>query len=145
MTSPASPIERLLAEQACIELAHRYAELADSHDPDAFEELFEADGEWGRADGSSIRGGPQIRAAYAGRARVHGSRHVVLGAFARMSDEGRAKVRSTVLVLRPSDGRVAAFLTANLDEVRRQADGGWRIQRRSSEILLHGPIDAGAA
>lgn len=125
-------------ERECTRLVHRYAELADSHDVDAFVALFDPVGRWGRADGTEIVGHAAIRQGYAQRAGPAGSRHVVLAATPERTSENDIRLRSAALVFRPAapnGNELVMHVVEYIDSMVREAGGRWCIARRVTRVV----------
>jgi uncharacterized protein (TIGR02246 family) len=72
-------ISRLLAERACERLIYQYASFVDGGEAARVADLFTTDGVWTGADGRSLNGQDQVRAAFSGRQGLTRrlSRHVM--------------------------------------------------------------------
>jgi ketosteroid isomerase-like protein len=85
-------ISRLLAERACERLVYRYARFVDSGEAARVADLFTDDGVWIGADGRSMNGQDEIRAAFAGRQGLTRrlSRHVMTNVLIDVLNESEA-------------------------------------------------------
>jgi uncharacterized protein (TIGR02246 family) len=141
-------IERLLVEQACRDLVLQAAAHADSRDADALAALFLADGVLVRPTGPELHGRAAIRDSYATRPAGRITRHMVTNSVVEIEMDGRARVRSHVLLWIGSEadepgpkGRPIAspLVLGEFDDQLSLTLDGWRIARRDAHFLLHAP------
>lgn len=141
------PIERLLAVQACQDLLLQAAACADANDADALSQLFSEDAQLLRPGAELLSGREAIRAAYAQRSPDRISRHLLSNMRVDIESPNRARVHSQVLLWtgsrtdeqtpqgRPAQGR--QLLGEFKDELLRDAQGRWLIQRRDAYFVLY--------
>ena len=132
---------------ACRELIDRSVQCVDDGDARAFADLFADDAVLVRPNGQSLDGRAAIFEAYAARPPDRITRHLVTNVVFEASGPARLAARSYVLLWtgsardeagpsgRPADSRLLVGEFA--DELTRQPDGQWRIQRRESRFILH--------
>lgn len=151
MTAPAppeDPTHGLLIRLACSDTVERAAHLADLPDPAGFAALFTHDAVLQRPSGDTLVGRAAIQAAYAARPAHRMTRHLVAGTVVEPLTASQATALSTVLLCSGSQddppgpqGRPMCGppVVGEFDDLlRREADGRWRIARRTARFLLHG-------
>ncbi|WP_157268648.1 nuclear transport factor 2 family protein [Azohydromonas aeria] len=144
---PPSPVERLLAEQACRDLVARAAQATDSQRHEDFAALFTPDGVLTRPGGEPLRGREAIVASYRMRPAARITRHLVTGGVIELESPTRARGLSVVLLWsgdaadaegpfgRPAQRQALGEFE---DEFALTAEG-WRIARREARFVLVAP------
>ena len=143
-TSLLSPIERLLIEHECQRQVIRYCTTADHHDTDGFLGIFTSDAVWNQPDGSVYHGHEQIRGYFVGRPKTPVRSHICSNVLIEVLDANNARGSSNATVLRaqrPGDADSAEQLVPVAvleyeDAFTRQADGSWKISRRSARLIF---------
>lgn len=143
-----TPLEELVAREACRNLVLDAAAAVDARDPDAFAALFAEDGVLVRPGGEPLRGRAAIRDAYARRPATRITRHLVSNQRVKFEDGGRtARVHSQVVLWggeendaagpqgRPAKGPLVAGEFD--DRLRCTEEEGWRIAERRASFVLH--------
>jgi len=139
-------LQRLLAEQACRELALAAADAIDGRDFQALVALFTPDGVLVRPDGTLLQGHAAILAAYAARSPDRLTRHLVSNQRVEVDlAAGTARSACTIILWsgRHSDALTPRGRPADpvqqVGEIRDQCmrtDAGWRIARREAWFTL---------
>lgn len=138
---------RWMIDAACRDTIARAARLVDQQDYEAFAAQFTDDCVVQRPSGAPIEGRAALVAAYRSRPPARITRHVLGGTVVDVLSATEARARSVVVLWagdradepgpngRPLRGpQVAGEFD---DQLRRDADGAWRIARRSASFLLH--------
>jgi uncharacterized protein (TIGR02246 family) len=140
-------ITRLLAERACERLIYQYARFVDSGEAARIAELFTDDGVWTAADGRSMDGQDQIRAAFTARQALTRrlSRHVITNVLVDVDSDSEASGTACLVnyrhdgtgdpVERPGPARHPKFVGDYHLEFR-NLDGEWRIARLRFDLLF---------
>ncbi len=141
-----SPLERLLAEQACQRIVLMTAYAVDEQDYAGLARLFTPDGILVRPDGSRLEGRAAITAVYAARDPDRLTRHLISNHLVDVHDAGRASSRCAVQLWtgrhqdavtpkgRPADP--LQLVGEFIDELVLTAEG-WRIRQRQGLFTLH--------
>jgi ketosteroid isomerase-like protein len=146
--SELSDVERLIAEEACRDLAIEYAEIVDSQDYERLREIFSEDATFGRPANPNdvIRGVANIIASFNARPRTRVSRHFISNLRVRLETRDSA-VGSCLVLLYIADasepetpeGRQAAskqLIGVYRDRYIRTKQG-WRFAERRGTTVLH--------
>jgi uncharacterized protein (TIGR02246 family) len=137
-------LSRLLAERACEALITRYTHLVDEGRASGVADLFTVDGVWASPE-ATLEGRDAIRAAFLRRERSgRRSRHVCTNVVIDVEDDGAAATGLCYVTLYRTDaeGTPARGTTPDLVGVyrdrfvRTDADGGWRIASRRTEVTF---------
>ncbi len=140
-------IKRLLAERACDRLIYQYAHFVDSGEAARIVDLFTDDGVWTGADGRSMDGQDQIRAAFSARQALTRrlSRHVITNVLVDVHSDYEASGTAYLVnyrhdgtgdqVERPGPARHPKFVGDYHLEFR-SLDGEWRIARLRFDLLF---------
>jgi uncharacterized protein (TIGR02246 family) len=141
-----SPLEVLTAEREVRALVLASARLVDAQDWRGFADLFAADGELTRPDGSLMQGREAVFQAYAARDPDRLTQHVITSHEVEIVSAERARSRCLVLLwsgkrsdaLSPK-GRAAdaAQQLGEFVDTLIHTPQGWRIARREARFMLH--------
>ena len=138
---------RLIAERACERLMYQYARFVDSGEAARIADLFTDDGVWTAADGRSMDGQDQIRAAFSARQALTRrlSRHVITNVLIDVHSDTEASGTAYLVnyrhdgtgdrVERPGPARHPKFVGDYHLEFR-SLDGEWRIARLRFDLLF---------
>jgi hypothetical protein len=141
-----SPIDQLIAEQACRNLVMLAARFNDSQDYDGFAGLFLPEGVMQRPGGAEWKGREAIAAAYKSRPSGRITRHLITNSVVSLESPSRARALSYVLLWsgdeaaeltpfgRPAHARQ---LVGEFDDIFEKLDGVWFIERREARFDLH--------
>lgn len=141
-----TPLDRLLAENACRQLAVDTAHAVDTQDYIGFAGLFTETGALVRPDGTRLEGRDAIAQAYANRDPDRLTRHVLSNQRVQLLNPDEAHCQTTVLLWtgrhsdvaspngRPADP--AQLLGEFIDHMVLTAEG-WRIRQRLARFVLH--------
>jgi len=147
-----SPLDVLLAENACRAQVLAAAAAVDGQDYAGLVRLFTPNATLARPDGVQLVGRQAIFDAYAARDPDRLTRHLVCNLAVSVQGEGRAVASCRILLWsgrrsdphtprgRPADGKQQV---GEIDDWLVQADGQWLIERREARFSLW--RDAGAA
>jgi uncharacterized protein (TIGR02246 family) len=130
------PVQRLLAEHACIQLVHRFAWANDANDHEALAALFTEDGSFARptAPDTPVRGRAALQAFFRDRP-ARRTQHVMSNVVVDLVDAGHALVRSYITLHTGEGGR--DLLAGRFeDRVVREADGQWRFSERRGSLTF---------
>ncbi len=140
-----SPLDAMLAEREVRALVLASARLVDAQDWRGFAELFAAEGELTRPDGSLMQGREAIFQVYAARDSERLTQHVITNHEVEITSEEQARSRCLVLLWsgkrsdalgpkgRPADA--AQQLGEFVDTLVRTPQG-WRIARREARFMF---------
>jgi uncharacterized protein (TIGR02246 family) len=140
-------MRRLVAERACERLIYQYARFVDSGEAARIADLFSADGVWTAADGRSMDGQDQIRAAFSARQALTRrlSRHVITNVLIDVHNDTEATGTAYLVnyrhdgagdtVEKPGPARHPKFVGDYHLEFR-CVDGEWRIARLRFDLLF---------
>jgi uncharacterized protein (TIGR02246 family) len=138
----------LSAEAGCRRTVLRSAHCIDAGDPAGLAALFTMEGVLQRPTGAPLQGRAAIAAAYQARSPERLTRHLVVSTLVEVTAPDQANAVSRVLLWVGDAGdpggpqgrprRGAPLLGKFADRLRRQADGGWLIERRDASFELHG-------
>jgi len=138
---------RLIAERACERLMYQYARFVDSGEAARIADLFTDDGVWTAADGRSMDGQDQIRAAFTARQALTRrlSRHVITNVLIDVHSGTEASGTAYLVnyrhdgtgdtVERPGPARHPKFV-GDYHLGFRCVDGEWRIARLRFDLLF---------
>jgi uncharacterized protein (TIGR02246 family) len=141
---------RLVAERSCERLMYEYARLVDSGRASGVAELFTDDGVWTGADGRSLNGRAEVRAAFEGRQALtrRQSRHVITNVLIDVHASDAATGIAYLInyrhdtrgeeVERPAPARHPKFVGDYHLRFRRVNDG-WRIEALRFDLLFLRP------
>lgn len=144
-----SPLDRLLAEQACRDLVLRAAAATDAQRHDDFAALFAEDGVLVRPGAQPLQGRAAIAESYRSRPPGRITRHLVSNTLVVLASPTAARASSCVLLWsgRASDAAGPFGRPAHERQVVGEFDDrfvltpqGWRIARRSASFVLSAPI-----
>ena len=139
-------LQRLVIQQACRDLVLEAAARTDAQEHEAFAALFTPDGVLVRPGAEPLVGRAAIVASYRTRPATRITRHLVTNSMVDVHGDGRAHVRSTVLLWSGSTettverfGRLADPVEAlgAFDDVMVRTEEGWRIARREASFTLY--------
>lgn len=143
---PLSPLETLLAEQACRQQVLLTAKTVDAQDYAAFAGLFTPQGILVRPDGTRLQGRAAIEAAYRQRGPDRLTRHLISNHLVTVHDAEHASSICAVLLWTGNDkddagpkGRPAdpmQLVGEFVDELV-MTDEGWRIAQRQARFNLY--------
>jgi hypothetical protein len=140
-----SPMERLLAEQACRDLVVQAAAFTDGQDHAAFAALFAEEGVLVRPGAQPLHGRAAIVASYASRPSGRLTRHLISNSLVTLESATQARATSAVLLWsgamsdaagpfgRPAHARQ---VVGEFDDRFVHTPQGWRIARREARFLL---------
>ncbi len=142
-----SPLERLLAEQACRDLVARAVQCTDSHRHEDFAACFAADAVLTRPGGEPLAGREAILASYRTRPADRITRHLVTSTVVTLESATHARGLSCVLLWSgeaadaqgPSGRPARRQVMGEFDDVFTLTAEGWRIARRDARFLLYAP------
>lgn len=145
MDAAFTPIERLLAEQACRDLVLQTAARTDAGDPDGFAALFTTDAVLVRPNGQTLQGQEAIAAAYRNRPAGRLTRHLICGTcITRSETEGIEAVTQVLLWVGDAGSEAGTYGRLVQQQVLGAfEDGfvctpqGWRIAKRNASFTLH--------
>ena len=138
---------RLIAERDCERLIYQYARFVDIGEAARIADLFTDDGVWTAADGRSMDGQDQIRAAFSARQALSRrlSRHVITNVLIDVHSDTEASGTAYLVnyrhdgtgdtVQRPGPARHPKFVGDYHLEFR-SVDGEWRIARLRFDLLF---------
>jgi uncharacterized protein (TIGR02246 family) len=138
---------RLLAERACEQLIYTYARFVDRGEAGRVADLFTDDGVWIGADGRSMTGQAQLRAAFLGRQGLTRrlSRHVMTNVQIDIHSETEATGIAYLInyrhdgpgerVEKPGPARHPKFV-GDYHLTFRRVEGGWRIATLRFDLLF---------
>lgn len=146
-----TPLDRLLAVQACTDLMHEYGRRFDHGNGVGVADLFTDDGRWS-APAVDCRGREQLIAFFTLRDRLteRMTRHVVTNITVDVQDADHASARSIAIEYRGDRGdhglttQTAPALVGDYDDEFVRVDGTWRFRvrrvsidfRRAGEVYL---------
>jgi uncharacterized protein (TIGR02246 family) len=143
-----TPLDELLARDACRTLVLDAAAAVDARQPDAFAALFAEDGVLVRPGGEPLRGRDAIRDAYARRPATRITHHLVSNQRVTLAPDGTTAQVHSMVVLWSGDetdatgpqGRRAngPQVVGEFHDSMRLTGEGWRIAERRAGFLLHG-------
>jgi uncharacterized protein (TIGR02246 family) len=137
----------LLAERACEQLIYTYARFVDSGEAGRVADLFTEDGVWTGADGRSMNGHEQVRAAFVGRQALirRLSRHVMTNVQIEVHSENEATGIAYLInyrhdgpsetVEKPGPARHPKFV-GDYHLTFRRVDGRWRIATLRFDLIF---------
>jgi uncharacterized protein (TIGR02246 family) len=140
-------LTRLLAERACERLIYAYARFVDSGEAGRVADLFTEDGVWTGADGRSMNGREQVRAAFLGRQALTRrlSRHVMTNVQIDVHSETEASGIAYLInyrhdgpgqtVEKPGPARHPKFV-GDYHLTFRNVDDQWRIAALRFDLLF---------
>jgi uncharacterized protein (TIGR02246 family) len=140
-------LTRLLAERACEQLIYSYARFVDSGEAGRVADLFTEDGVWTGANGQSLNGQGQVRAAFQGRQALTRrlSRHVMTNVQIDLHSETEATGIAYLInfrhdgpgdtVEKPGPARHPKFV-GDYHLTFRRVDGRWRIATLRFDLLF---------
>jgi uncharacterized protein (TIGR02246 family) len=140
-------MNRLIAERACERLMYQYARFVDSGEAARIADLFTDDGVWTAANGRSMDGQDQIRAAFSARQALTRrlSRHVITNVLIDVHNDTEASGTAYLVnyrhdgsgdaVERPGPARHPKFV-GDYHLGFRSLDGEWRIARLRFDLLF---------
>jgi uncharacterized protein (TIGR02246 family) len=140
-------MNRLIAERACERLMYQYARFVDRGEAARVADLFTEDGVWTAADGRSMDGQDQIRAAFSARQALTRrlSRHVITNVLIDVGSDTEASGTAYLVnyrhdgtgdtVERPGPARHPKFV-GDYHLGFRSLDGEWRIARLRFDLLF---------
>ena len=138
---------RLIAERDCERLIYQYARFVDIGEAARIADLFTDDGVWTAADGRSMDGQDQIRAAFSARQALSRrlSRHVITNVLIDVHSDTEASGTAYLVnyrhdgtgdtVQRPGPARHPKFVGDYHLRFRR-LDGKWRIASLCFDLLF---------
>ena len=134
-------IQRLLAEQACAKLVHRYAALLDAGEHDAVAALFAEDASYARPTDpdNPLRGRVAILAEFKGRpARI--ARHIISNVAVEVESETEARGHCRVVLYIGSGTDAPApierTLVGDFDDRFRKVGDQWLFAERKGGVTL---------
>jgi uncharacterized protein (TIGR02246 family) len=149
-------VSRVLDERACERLVYQYARFVDGGEAGRVADLFTRDGVWIGADGRSMNGQDEVRAAFAGRQTITRrlSRHVMTNVLIDGHSDSEASGIAYLINYRhdaatdtpekPGPARHPKFVGDYHFTFRRSEDG-WRISSlRFDLVFLRRAGDVGA-
>jgi len=140
-----SPIERMLAEQACRDVVVQAAWLTDTQDHEGFAALFTDDGVLIRPTAQALQGHAAIVASYRARPAGRITRHLISNTLVTLESDTQAHGTSSVLLWtglesdeagpwgRPAQARQ---LVGEFEDRFLLTPKGWRIHRREARFIL---------
>jgi uncharacterized protein (TIGR02246 family) len=140
-------MSRLIAERACERLMYQYARFVDSGEAARIADLFTDDGVWTAADGRSMEGQHQIRAAFSARQALTRrlSRHVITNVLIDVHSDTDASGTAYLVnyrhdgtgdtVERPGPARHPKFV-GDYHLGFRSLDGAWRIASLRFDLVF---------
>lgn len=140
-------LSRLFAERACERLIYDYARFVDSGEAARIADLFTEDGVWTGANGHSMNGHAELRAAFSGRQALTRrlSRHVMTNVVVDVQSDDRATGIAYLINYRhdsdsdtperPGPARHPKFVGDYHLEFRRE-NGEWRIATLRFDLLF---------
>ncbi|QHE90595.1 nuclear transport factor 2 family protein [Pandoraea fibrosis] len=140
-----SPLDALLAKQACHDLVMRFVACNDRRDPQGLGALFAEKGVLVRPNGDTLVGPAAIAAAYADRPADRLTRHLVGNVLIDVTSPTSAIGSSTVLLWsgsaqdtpgpfgRPAQGRQ---VMGEFEDTFVRTAQGWRIARREARFTF---------
>lgn len=140
------PLEMMLIERSCTRLVLDYARHVDSGHASRIADLFTIDGVWLGADGRTMAGRDEIRAAFTRREQLtrRTSRHVCTNVIIDVQSDEWATGSCYLINFRhdadgmaesPAPSDVPKFVGEYRDRYRR-IDGSWLIAHRSFELTF---------
>ncbi len=142
-----TPIEEVLAREACRNLVLDAAAAVDAREPDTLAALFTEDAVLTRPSGEPLRGRAAIRDVYAQRPPTRITRHVVSNLRVTLAADGHsARVQSLVLLWSGDEADAAGAqgrpakgpqVLGEFDDRMVHSAGRWSIAQRHASFLLH--------
>lgn len=141
-----TPLERLLAEQACRDVVQRAAACTDAQDHDGFVALFTVDAVLQRPGALPLVGHAAILASYRERPANRLTRHLLCGTlFTACGADAAAATTQVLLWSGDANDAVGPFGRPSSRQVVGQfedrfvrTDAGWRIAQRVAGFTLYG-------
>jgi uncharacterized protein (TIGR02246 family) len=140
-----SPVEQMLAKQACRDLVAQAALLTDTRNHEGFAALFTDDGVLIRPAAQPLQGHAAIVASYRAKPAERITRHLISNTLVTLESETLAHATSCVLLWtglesdmagpfgRPAQARQ---LIGELEDRFLLTPKGWRIHRREARFIL---------
>lgn len=140
-----TPIDRLLAEQACRDLVQHAAARTDAQDHDGFVALFTADAVLVRPAGAALNGREAILSSYRERPANRITRHLLCGTlFSDCSAEAASAVTQVLLWSGDANDAPGAFgrpsprqVLGTFEDRFAKTPDGWRIAHRVASFVLY--------
>ena len=143
----ATPQERLLIVQECMQLIARFAQSIDARDADALADMFVEDGSFARptAPESPVRGREAIREQFRARPANNMTRHICANVVVDVASKTEATVQSYILLFTatladgaplPAKADPKQLLGAYRDRIVRDRDGVWKFKERIGSLAM---------
>jgi uncharacterized protein (TIGR02246 family) len=140
-------VELIAAERACERLIYQYARFVDTGDAARVAELFTPDGVWIGADGRSLNGQDQVRAAFSARQALARrlSRHVMTNVLIEVHGASEASGTAYLINYRHDTGGELATTPGPARHPKfvgdyhlsfRRTEGEWRIASLRFDLIF---------
>lgn len=140
-----SPMNRMMAEQACRSLVVQAALLTDAQDHEGFAALFTEDGVLLRPGAQALQGRAAISDSYRARPAERITRHLISNTHVVLESGTRARATSSVLLwsglANEADGPIgrpaqARQVVGEFEDRFVLTPDGWRLHRREARFIL---------